>query len=263
MLKSTGRETLDAVADAALRLGRTAAGAADPHRPRARDRRAHLDHRPHHRTPSCAATPPPSRSPTDSSTGSCSRAVRRVRLLPEGGDPDPLKGTGLRPLPRHACSSTPAPPGSSRSTPTRASCGGTPTRSSPSPPTASPAQLTARAEAHTIRLALIYALLDGQRHIQTRAPPRRARALGLRRPLRRLGARPSDRRPARRTDPRRARPLPRRAHPHPDPRPLRSATSPPTASTKRSHALAAAGRAQPSKILTAGRPAELWTATTA
>ena len=56
--------------------------------------------------------------------------------------------------------------GHARPTPP-ASCGGTPTRSSPSPPTGSPAKLTARAEAHTIRLALLYALLDGQRHIQT------------------------------------------------------------------------------------------------
>ena len=48
-------------------------------------------------------------------------------------------------------------------------------------------QLTARAEAHVIRLALIYTLLDGQRSSQ--ASPPSARVLGLRQPLRRLGAR--------------------------------------------------------------------------
>ena len=120
--------------------------------------------------------------------------------------------------------------------------------------------ITARAEAHTIRLALIYALLDGQTTNPSRAPPRRARALGLHLPLRPMGARASDRRPARRTTPRRADPLPRRPDPHPAlppraPQPPRRATrpSPP--------ALAKHGKAHPQRILTAGRPAELWTAT--
>ena len=54
---------------------------------------------------------------------------------------------------------------------------------------------------------------------QDRAPDRRARALGLRRPVRRLGDQPHKRRPARRTDPRRAGPLPRRSDTHPAPRP--------------------------------------------
>ena len=93
-------------------------------------------------------------------------AVRRVRLLPEGGNPDPLKGSGLtgylatvlghartagqlkleaaaRELWWHAY----------------------PQLTQPADGLAG--QLTARAEAHTIRLALLYALLDGQRQIKT------------------------------------------------------------------------------------------------
>ena len=117
---------------------------------------------------------------------------------------------------------------------TRASCGGTPTRISPSPPTGSLGQLTARAEAHVIRLALIYALLDGQKTIQPEHLTRRARALGLRRTLRRLGTRTSNRRPARRAASTPHSP----AHPTGShaPRSATSAnaTSPPTASSKHS-----------------------------
>ncbi len=54
-------------------------------------------------------------------------AVRRVRLLPEGGDPDPLKDpASLATSP--ACSSTPRPPDNSRSIPTPASSGGSSSR---------------------------------------------------------------------------------------------------------------------------------------
>ncbi len=90
-----------------------------------------------------------------------------MRLLPEGGNPDPLKGSGLagylatvlghartagqlkldaaaRELWRHAY----------------------PQLTQPADGLAG--QLTARAEAHTIRLALLYALLDGQRQIKTK-----------------------------------------------------------------------------------------------
>ena len=75
-----------------------------------------------------------------------------------------------------------------------------------------------RSTRHPARAALHAARRD--QHDPPRAPDRRARALGLRRPLRSLGDQPVHRRPARRADPHRARPLPRRAHPHPDPRPL-------------------------------------------
>ena len=184
--------------------------------------------------------------------------VRRMRLLPEGGDPDPLKDrawSATSPPP----SSTHKPPGSSSSTPPRASCGGTPTRSSPSPPTGSPAHLTARAEAHTIRLALLYALLDGQRRIQ---PQHLHAALALWDYAARSAAWALShrRRPARRPDPRRADRAPRRADPHPAPRPL-TATTPPNASTK--HSPRSPHRQSNPHPLTTGRPAELWTATPA
>lgn len=93
-------------------------------------------------------------------------AVRRVRLLPEGGDPDPLKDTGLG---RYLTSVL-----------KHAQTAGKVTFSTDArelwwqlyPQLTQPAdgplgQLTARAEAHTIRLALLYTLLDGQRKITT------------------------------------------------------------------------------------------------
>jgi hypothetical protein len=93
-------------------------------------------------------------------------AVRRVRLLPEGGDPDPLKGTGLS---RYLTSVL-----------THARTVGRATLSPAArelwwqiyPQLTHPAdgllgQLTARAEAHTIRLALIYTLLDGHKSIES------------------------------------------------------------------------------------------------
>ncbi len=91
-------------------------------------------------------------------------AVRRVRLLPEGGDPDPLNGTGLA---RYLTSVL-----------KHARTAGHVTLTAEArelwwqlyPQLTQPAngllgQLTARAEAHVIRLALIYTLLDGQNKI--------------------------------------------------------------------------------------------------
>src|SRR5947209_3478918 len=75
------------------------------------------------------------------------------------------------------------------------------------------------AEAHTIRLALLYALLDGERYIQQDHLTAALALWDYALPLRHLRARPGDRRPARRTDPSRARPLPPRADPHPALRP--------------------------------------------
>jgi hypothetical protein len=102
-------------------------------------------------------------------------AVRRVRLLPDGGNPDPLKATGLA---RYLTSVL-----------THAQTAGPLTFTPDSrelwwhtyPKLTQPAdglqgQLTARAEAHVIRLALLYALLDGQRKI---APEHLHAALSL------------------------------------------------------------------------------------
>jgi hypothetical protein len=119
-------------------------------------------------------------------------AVRRVRLLPEGGDPDPLKGTGLgrylttvlthahtarqshthprraRPVVAHLPATDPTRRRSARTThrPRRS------TRHPPRPDLRAPR----RTEDHP-----------------TGASPRRGRALGLRQPLRRVGAQTDDR----------------------------------------------------------------------
>ena len=89
---------------------------------------------------------------------------RRVRLLPEGGNPDPLKGSGL---PRYLSSAIQH----ARSVgPVRFDQHARRLWRNSYPQLTQPADglpghLTARAEAHTIRLALIYALIDGQTRI--------------------------------------------------------------------------------------------------
>ena len=91
--------------------------------------------------------------------------VRRVRLLPEGGDPNPLQGSGLarylNSVLEHARTTGPV----KLAEDTRELWWRT------YPQLTAPAdgltgQLTARAEAHTIRLALIYTLLDGANKIR-------------------------------------------------------------------------------------------------
>jgi hypothetical protein len=93
-------------------------------------------------------------------------SVRRVRLLPEGGDPNPLKDTGLArylaTVLKHARTTGQV----KLADDTRELWWHT------YPQLTQPAdgltgQLTARAEAHVIRLALLYALLDGQKTIRT------------------------------------------------------------------------------------------------
>jgi len=90
---------------------------------------------------------------------------RRVRLLPEGGHPDPLHATGLdRRLAstlkaaRHAGQIRLSPPARHRWSQIYQQLA----ESQP----AIAGAISARAEAHTIRLALIYALLDNTRQIQ-------------------------------------------------------------------------------------------------
>jgi len=91
--------------------------------------------------------------------------VRRVRLLPEGGDPDPLKGTGLAryltSVLKHAHTA-----GQVTLTPGARELWWQLYPQLTQPADGLLGQLTARAEAHVIRLALIYALLDGQKTIQ-------------------------------------------------------------------------------------------------
>jgi hypothetical protein len=92
-------------------------------------------------------------------------AVRRVRLLPEGGDPDPLKGSGLShyltTVLKHAHTV-----GRVTLTPDARELWWHTYPQLTHPADGLLGQLTARAEAHVIRLALIYALLDGHKTIQ-------------------------------------------------------------------------------------------------
>jgi hypothetical protein len=184
-------------------------------------------------------------------------AVRRVRLLPEGGNPDPLKGTGLI---RYLASVLQHAKTAGRLTLNDAArelwWHTYPQLTQPSKGLAG--QVLARAEAHTIRLALLYALLDGQRQIQ---PQHLNAALSLwdyaaRSATWALGQATGD-------------PLAEQIHAalvrSPDGLTrtqishLLHRNLPADQLTRALHALAATGRAHPQKIHTAGRPTELWT----
>jgi len=92
--------------------------------------------------------------------------VRRVRLLPEGGDPEPLKGSGLARYLQTVLKHAHATGQLTLADDTRELWWHTYPQLT-QPANGLTGQLTARAEAHTIRLALLYALLDGQRQIKT------------------------------------------------------------------------------------------------
>jgi len=91
-------------------------------------------------------------------------ACRRQRLLPEGGHHDPLAGTGLTRLLattlKHAQGT-----GQLHLDPDARELWHDAYRQLAQPHPGTLGQITARAEAHTIRLALIYALADGATHI--------------------------------------------------------------------------------------------------
>jgi len=92
-------------------------------------------------------------------------ACRRVRLLPEGGKPEALAGTGLdRQLTKALAAARRAGPIRLSAAARRAWAEAYRQLAQPQPGIAG--QLAARAEAHTIRLALIYTLLDSARQIQ-------------------------------------------------------------------------------------------------
>jgi hypothetical protein len=186
-------------------------------------------------------------------------AVRRVRLLPEGGDPDPLKGTGLARylanVLKHAKTAEQL-----KLDPDARELWWQLYPQLTAPGDGLTGNLTARAEAHTIRLALIHALLDGQRHIQ---PQHLNAALALwdyaaRSAAWALGQATGD-------------PLAEQIHAAlvrcPDGltrtqiRDLCQRNLPAERLEQALANLAAAGRAQRQRTLTAGRPAELWTAT--
>ena len=186
-------------------------------------------------------------------------SVRRVRLLPEGGNPDPLKDTGLL---RYLATTLKHAQAAGQLTLDHAArelwWHTYPQLTQPGDGLSS--TLTARAEAHTIRLALLYALLDGQRHIQ---PPHLTAALALwdyaaRSAAWALGQATGD-------------PIAEQLHAaltrHPDGltrtqlSDLLERHQPSNRIQQALDALAATGRAHHTKILTAGRPAELWRAT--
>ena len=90
---------------------------------------------------------------------------RRVRLLPEGGNPDPLKRTGLdRRL--HTTLNTAQHAGQIRLSPTARHAWADAYQKLAQPQPGIAGAISARAEAHTIRLALLYALLDNAQEIQ-------------------------------------------------------------------------------------------------
>jgi hypothetical protein len=90
---------------------------------------------------------------------------RRVRLLPEGGDPDPLKRTGLdRRLAQALTTARRA--GQIRLSTRARQCWRDAYQQLAEPQAGIAGAISARAEAHAIRLALLYALLDNTRQIQ-------------------------------------------------------------------------------------------------
>jgi hypothetical protein len=93
-------------------------------------------------------------------------ACRRQRLLPDGGDPDPLHNTGLDRLLGAALRQARTAGQVRLDTDARELWHHAYRKLATQPHDEIIAQITARAEAHVIRLALLYALADGQRQIR-------------------------------------------------------------------------------------------------
>jgi hypothetical protein len=186
-------------------------------------------------------------------------AVRRVRLLPEGGDPNPLKGSGLArylaSVLKHAQTA-----GQLTLDPDARELWWQLYPQLTQPADGLAGHLTARAEAHAIRLALIHALLDGERQIR---PQHLKAALALwdyaaRSAAWALGQATGD-------------PLAEQIHAalqrspegltRTQIRDLCQRNLPADRVEQALSTLAAAGRAHRQRIFTAGRPAELWTTT--
>ena len=188
-------------------------------------------------------------------------AARRVRLLPEGGDPDPLKNTGLAGYLAATIKHARQAAQLKLDEHARALWWTVyPTLSAPAEGLAG--QITARAEAHTIRLALLYALLDGEPAIR-QAHLKAALALwdyAARSATWALGQATGD-------------PLAERIHTallrsrsglsRTQLSDLLERNQPASRIEQALAALSATGRAKRHRITTAGRPAELWTATAA
>src|SRR6266508_2637808 len=155
-------------------------------------------------------------------------ACRRVRLLPEGGEPDPLAGTGLDASLASALAVARNAGQLRFALGARVAWWDTYARlSEPAPGLAG--AMCARAEAHVVRLALIYALLD------------RSTAINLAHLYAALAVTPAG--------------LTRTQI-----RDLLHRNQPGVAVDQALAALAQADRARRHRVITRGRPAELWTA---
>jgi hypothetical protein len=186
---------------------------------------------------------------------------RRQRLLPEGGDPDPLHGTGLDRLLAAALKQARRTGQVQLDASARELWHHAYRKLAAEPQDPIVAQITARAEAHVIRLALLYALTDGQRQIAT---THLTAALALQDYAARSAAwaltgATGD-------------PLAEQIHAALLDNPA-GLTRTQISSTLQHHqpagqidralqALARAGRAAPTQLRTSGRPAQLWTAAT-
>ncbi|MGA2015133.1 MAG: hypothetical protein ABSH51_32030 [Solirubrobacteraceae bacterium] len=187
-------------------------------------------------------------------------ACRRQRLLPEGGQHDPLAGTGLTHLLAATLKHARSAGHVSLDDPAREQWHHAYRQLAAQPDDALVAQITARAEAHIIRLALLYALADGQHQIST---PHLTAALALHDYAARSAAWALTGATGQ--------PLAEQIHTtlrqHPDGL-TRSQISqtlnhnqPAGQIDYALHALHAAGRVTATQIPTGGRPAQLWTAT--
>ncbi len=186
-------------------------------------------------------------------------ACRRQRLLPEGGHHDPLAGTGLTRLLaatlKHAQTA-----GQIRLDDAARELWHHAYRQLARSVPGVLGQITARAEAHTIRLALLYALADGQRQI---TPPHLNAALALHDYATRSAAWALNGATGQ--------PLAEQIHAALQDSPAGLTRSQISDTLKHNqpasqidhalHALQAAGRATVTQIATGGRPAQLWTAT--
>ena len=187
-------------------------------------------------------------------------ACRRQRLLPEGGHHDPLHDTGLPRLLaatlKHAQTA-----GQIRLDNDARELWHHAYQQLAQPHDGIVGQITARAEAHTIRLALIYTLADGKRHI---SPPHLHAALALHDYATRSAAWALQHATGQ--------PLAEQIHSALTENPagltrtqlrdLLHRNQPAARIDNALAALAATGKATRQQITTAGRPAEHWTATT-
>jgi hypothetical protein len=188
-------------------------------------------------------------------------ACRRQRLLPEGGHHDPLAGTGLTRLLAATLKHAQAAGEVRLHDDTRALWHDA-YRQLARPLPGVLGQITARAEAHTIRLALLYALADGQRQI---APQHLTAALALHDYAARSAAWALNGATGQ--------PLAEQIHAALQANPAGLSRSQISDSLKHNQpaaqidhalrALQATGRATVAQIATGGRPAQLWTATPA